>query len=75
MPYWDSELQVGLCCAIHSDEWINDTKPPTCEELWHLVSRCRTVLEVSEAMDAHAHSGCLTCSATRPGTGMRGGCK
>src|ERR1039458_2193106 len=60
VPYWDSDLHVGMCCAIHSDEWINDTEP-TCEALYRLVSHCKTVAEVSDAFEVHAHSGCLIC--------------
>ena len=60
VPYWDSDLHVGMCCAIHSDEWINDTEP-TCEALYRLVSHCKTVAEVSDAFEVHAHSGCLLC--------------
>ena len=60
-PYWAPELKVGICCALHSDEWLNDTEP-TCDELFKLIATCISVAEVSAIMESHAHSGCLRCT-------------
>jgi hypothetical protein len=70
VPYWDTDLHVGMCCAIHSDEWINDTEP-TCKDLYRLVSHCKTVAAVSEAFEAHAHSGCLICCPRKEAGGAQ----
>ena len=56
---WDSDLMVGPCCQIHSDELPENR--PLCEELYRLVCRAATVQAVSEAFEAHAHSGCSIC--------------
>ena len=64
IPYWDPDLHVGMCCAIHSDEWINDMHP-TCEDLYRAVSRCSSVAEVSRAFDLHANSGCAICGVRK----------
>ena len=70
VPYWAPDLHVGMCCAIHSDEWINDTEP-TCDDLYRLVSHCKTVAEVSDAFEVHAHSGCLRCSPRKEAAGAQ----
>ena len=54
-------MQTTLQAAILDQQKIQECNPPLCEELYRLVCRAATVQAVSEAFEAHAHSGCSIC--------------
>ena len=61
---WDSDLMVGECCQIHSDDLPEEM--PLCATLYDLVMRAATVQAVSDAFRLHAESGCPICTRPQP---------
>ena len=57
---WDSDLMVGPCCEIHSDDLPEER--PNCDTLYQMVCRANTVQQVCDAFDSHRRSGCPICS-------------
>jgi hypothetical protein len=63
---WDPELMVGPCCEFGLDIPELDNAP-TCQTLWNDLERCKSVAEVSAAMEAHLLT-CPVCGQKRKKT-------
>lgn len=67
---WDTELLVGPCCSIASDEESPDV--PRCIEEYRLIEGAQTVGELCDTIREHRKS-CVICSGIRKGVQSEGG--